>query len=68
MCDDKIEAFWLGVPFLELHESKRSRMLNRTSHREALKPRMSQKEAKSPAIFCLKGGQDFGKRIFEVPW
>jgi len=42
MSDGKIEAFSLGVPFLELHESKRSRMLNHTSHREALKPRMSQ--------------------------
>lgn len=66
MCDDKIEAFWLGVPFLELRE--RSRMLNHTSHRKDLKPCRSQKLAKSPAIFCLKGGQDFGKQIFEVPW
>lgn len=52
MRDDKIEAFWLTVPFLELHERKRSRMVNLTSHREALKALLSQKVAKSPAIFC----------------
>lgn len=61
MCDDKIEAFWLAVPVLELHERKSSRMLNLTSHRGTLKPNVSQKVVRALQNFVKKAAKTLGK-------